>query len=533
MPTLRINNKDITVEKGTTIIQAAEKLGYQVPHYCYHPGLSIAGNCRMCLVEVEKMPKLQISCHIQCQDGMVVHTETEKVKKTRQHVLEFLLVNHPLDCPVCDQAGECGLQDYYMEHGRYDSRLNEPKVKKKKAVPIGPHVILDSERCILCSRCIRFCDEIPKTGEFGIFNRGDHSEIGLYPGKELTNAYSGNVVDICPVGALTDRDFRFKCRVWYLKKADSVCTGCARGCNISLEVNTERPQHGHGERVMRIKPRYQPEVNKWWICDEGRYGYKTIDHGRLTDPIFRSDREIKTLSWEEVIGSVAGEFEKNLKDQSKIAVLLSPQLSNEALFTAKKLFVRDLKLSQVYLASPNKPGFQDDILIRADKNPNRKGAEILGFSEDQKKTEQLIDWALQGKIKVLYLFGQDLISLLASKNVLEALRKVGCTVFHGTNVNLTSEQSQITIPAASYAESEGTFTNFEGKVQSFEQALFPIGNARSDVEILTLLANQLGFSWPDLSLRETGDEMRREIPEFRNVLARVPYEEPYPEEMVH
>jgi len=191
MPTLKVDGEEITVEKGTTIIRAAEELGIFIPHYCWHPGLSIAGNCRMCLVEVEKFPKPQIACHIQCQDGMVVHTQSEAVKKLREHVLEFLLINHPLDCPVCDQAGECWLQDYYMKYGLYESRLNENKVKKSaKAVPIGPTIMLDSERCILCSRCVRFSDEITKTGEFGIFNRGDLSEIGIYPGKELNNKYS-------------------------------------------------------------------------------------------------------------------------------------------------------------------------------------------------------------------------------------------------------------------------------------------------------------------------------------------------------
>ena len=209
MVKLTIDGKEIEVPKGTRLIEAAKQLGTNVPYYCYHPGLSIAGNCRMCLVEVEKIPKLQISCHLEAQEGMVVRTNTDRILKTRQHVLEFLLINHPLDCPVCDQAGECWLQDYYMKYGLYDSRLNENKIRKPKAVPVGPTVMLDAERCILCSRCVRFTDEISKTSELGIINRGDRGEIAVFPGKELDNPYSGNVVDICPVGALTDRDFRF------------------------------------------------------------------------------------------------------------------------------------------------------------------------------------------------------------------------------------------------------------------------------------------------------------------------------------
>ena len=227
MPTLTIDGKEITVKEGTTVINAAEEAGIYIPRYCYHPGLSIAGSCRMCLVEVEGMPKLQISCHMAAQDGMVVKTNTDWVKKARQAMLEFLLSDHPLDCPVCDQSGECDLQNFYMEYGLYNSRFLENKRKGKKATPIGPHVMLDQERCILCSRCVRFTEEISRTYELGVFERGSHSVIDLVPGKILNNPYSGNVIDICPVGALTETDFRFQCRVWYLTEHDSICPGCS------------------------------------------------------------------------------------------------------------------------------------------------------------------------------------------------------------------------------------------------------------------------------------------------------------------
>ncbi len=252
MPTLTINQQTITVPEGATIIQAADKLSIEIPRYCYHPGLTIAGSCRMCLVEIEKMPKLQPACNTRVSDGMVVQTNTEKVSKAVSGVLEFLLINHPLDCPVCDQAGECYLQEYYMKFGLYDSRMDENKIKRHKAEVIGPHVILDTERCVLCSRCTRFVREVSRTYELGIFNRGSHSEVRLLPGKSLDNNYSGNVVDICPVGALTDRDFRFQCRVWYLSQTDSICPGCSRGCNISIHVNRQRPHHAEGRRVMPL-----------------------------------------------------------------------------------------------------------------------------------------------------------------------------------------------------------------------------------------------------------------------------------------
>ena len=281
MPKLTIDGREVSVRDGATVIQAAEKLGIFVPRYCYHPGLSVAGNCRICLVDVEKLPKLQIACNTPVSEGMIVHTTNGKAESGRRAVLEFLLANHPLDCPVCDQSGECDLQNFYLNFGLYDPRFRETKVKKHKAVALGPHVMLDQERCILCSRCVRFTDEITKTGEFGIFQRGDHAELGIYPGTELNNRYSANVVDICPVGALTERDFRFKARVWYLSSAPTLCNGCSQGCNIDLHYVLDRPHLNDGARVVRVKPRYNPDVNQWWLCDEGRYGLGWIDRARL------------------------------------------------------------------------------------------------------------------------------------------------------------------------------------------------------------------------------------------------------------
>src|SRR5437867_7598138 len=277
MPKLTINGQVVEVPEGTNLIEAAKAIGIEVPHYCYHPSLSIAGQCRLCMVDIEKVPRPQIACNTQAIEGMVVDTETERVKDTRRSMMEFHLINHPLDCPVCDQAVECFLQIYYMKHGLYDPRMTDEKVHKPKAVPLGPQVILDAERCILCSRCVRFCHEITGTGQLGIFERGDLSETRLSPGKERDNKYSGNVVDICPVGALTDRDFRFQVRVWYLDTTKSICPGCARGCNIDVHVNRKRPHHAGGRRVARLKPRFNDAVNAWWICDVGRYGFGSVD----------------------------------------------------------------------------------------------------------------------------------------------------------------------------------------------------------------------------------------------------------------
>lgn len=497
MPKLTIDGKEIEVEKGTRLIEAVKKSGGEdVPYYCYHPGLSIAGNCRMCLVEVEKAPKLQIACHMQCADGMVVHTQTERVKKTRQHVLEFLLVNHPVDCPVCDQAGECWLQDYYMKHGLYDSRLNEDKVKKPKAQKIGPNVMLDAERCILCSRCIRFTDEVSKTNELGFINRGNHTEISVAPGRELDNPYSGNTVDICPVGALTDRDFRFKMRVWYLKEEDSICNGCSRGCNIQVHYNLDRPHHTGGERVMRLKPRYNENVNKWWMCDAGRYGYKYHDHNRILTPLQKTNDRQDEIDWYEAIAQAASRLADG---GDKIAVLLSPQLSNEELFLAKKLFADQIKAKYVTLISPFKDGMQDDILIQADKNPNTRGASELGFKQDAGELKQLVSAAKAGEIKGLVILGQDLESCLSAEDAKVLLENTGWKIFIGANTNKSAESCDIVLPSATHFEKEGTFNNFEGIVQKFNKVLEPLAAAQSEWEIFRLLAKALGteYSYAD------------------------------------
>lgn len=495
MPKLTIDGKEIEVAKGTRIIEAAKQTGIDIPFYCYHPGLSIAGNCRMCLVEVEKTPKLQIACHMECGDGMVVKTDTEKVKQTRKHVLEFLLVNHPLDCPICDQAGECWLQDYYLNYGAYDSRVNEDKVKKPKAVPVGPHVMLDAERCILCSRCVRFSDEISKTSEFGIINRGNHAEITVFPGKEVDNVYSGNVVDICPVGALTDRDFRFKMRVWYLESANTLCNGCSRGCNIQMQTKKVKPHHAKGERVMRLKPRFNEAVNQWWMCDEGRYGYKFHDFNRITSPLKRVNGKIEEAHWEQILPEAAKQIQLA---KGKIGVLLSPQMSNEELYLAKKLFSK----LEMHLVKPNQDGYQDDFLIRADKNPNSKGAELLGFKYDDK--------TLPAELEGVIIFGQDVLALYPKI-------KFGWSVFIGSNHNTTSEQATYVLPASTYAEKEGTFTNFEGRVQRFDRALECLGESRAEWRILVHLARQMNTHLHFDRPSEIFQEMAAQEPGFKGI----------------
>ncbi|MCB0384388.1 MAG: (2Fe-2S)-binding protein, partial [Bdellovibrionales bacterium] len=279
MPKIKVNGKEIEVKEGTLLIEAFKQAQEDIAHYCWHPGLSTAGVCRLCMVEIEGNPRLQIACNTVVTEGMSAHNNSDKIKETVKWGLDFHLINHPLDCPVCDQAGECGLQDQYMKFGKYTPEMSEHKVKKRKVVSLGERVVLDSERCILCSRCVRFTSEVSKTNELGIFNRGDRAEIGTFDGKPLNNNYSLNTVDICPVGALTSKDFRFRQRVWYLKNAQSVCTGCSTGCNIRVYYNEEG--------LFRIKPEYNPEVNGYWMCDKGRDIYKQVNRdARLIEAKF-------------------------------------------------------------------------------------------------------------------------------------------------------------------------------------------------------------------------------------------------------
>lgn len=473
-----------------TVIQAAEKLGISIPRYCYHPGLSLAGSCRMCLVEIENVPNLQISCYTRVQDGMKVSTTSERVLRARQAMLEFLLTNHPLDCPVCDQSGECDLQNFYMDYGRHNSTFLENKVKRRKAFPIGPHVILDQERCVLCTRCVRFTEEVSNSNELGVLNRGNRSVIDLYPGKTLDNPYSGNVIDICPVGALTEREFRFQCRVWYLSTQDSICTGCSRGCNTSIHYNQDRPHKAGGKRVMRLKPRFNPEVNKWWLCDEGRFGFEFIDKDRIEGPHVSTAAGLMSEDWDAAVQKAATAIRQSIEEHGtgSVGVVVSPKLSNEELLTCRKLFVDALGLSEIALRNPwEQAGTEDDFLKKADRNPNTRGAEELGFTGDAKS---ILEKAASGAIKVLYILWHD----FSSDEAVELLKKAECVIYQGINWNKTAELADVILAGTSHAEKDGTFTNFEGRIQRFQQALLPLEDTRSDMGILAAVGGELGHS---------------------------------------
>jgi NADH-quinone oxidoreductase subunit G len=494
---LTIDGQSVQVPKGTVILEAAKTLGIRIPHYCYHPGLSYVGSCRMCLVEIEKNPKLQPSCATPVTEGMVVHTETPATLKNRRSVLEFLLLDHPLDCPVCDQAGECELQNYYMDHGQYDTRFHENKTKRKKAYPIGPRIILDQERCVLCTRCVRFTEEISRTFELGVIDRGHRSTIDIFPGNELDNRYSGNIADVCPVGAMTDRDFRFKCRVWFLGKTNSICPGCSRGCNIEIHFNSRFNPRYHTTRVQRLKPRFNKDVNGHWICDEGRYAYPAIDApNRLKAPAPEAGETAQNEGWKTAVCNVAKRIKEVLGKHGPegVAVLASPQMTNEELYRTRQIFRDHLKIGNIeFRVHAGNDGYSDDLLITADKNPNSRGAEI--FFPEGPGIDSLLKACSEGRIHLLYVFHHDLTLGLDAQLVGSALGKVEHVIFQGSWENATAALAGTRLPASVYAEKEGTFTNIQGRVQRIHAAVAPLGDSLPDLDILEQLGTELGVSF--------------------------------------
>lgn len=472
MATLEIDGQEVTVADGENLVHAAERIGVEVPHYCYHPGLSVAGNCRMCLVEIEKMPKLQIACNTKVMDGMVVRTKSEKVLRAREAVLEFLLVNHPIDCPICDQAGECKLQDYYMDHDRQESRFpREAKVRKGKALDVGPLIMLDQERCILCTRCTRFLDEVTHTSELGIFQRGDHCRIDVFPGRVLDNPYSGNVADICPVGALTNKDFRFRARVWYLDSGRSICPGCATGCNIDI--------HHRRNEIYRFRPRFNHAVNSYWMCDEGRLSYRRHQgEGRLLQPVRRAEATWQAIDWSECHADLAAA----LGEGRKVAAIASAACTNEEIFLMRRLVAQFAGGAMAgYSWSPAEAS-GDEFLIDGDKNPNTAGLAAQGLMPSEARA--LVDRALRGEFDVLLLLRSDLSQICTAEEIDRLGDSIDGIVVIDTHYGPSVEVADLVVPIASFAETDGTFVNRAGRVQRFRAVIAPAGNSRPAWQVI-------------------------------------------------
>ncbi len=484
MPKCTINGVEVEVKAGTTIIEAMMTHQQRIAHYCWHPGLSVAGVCRLCMVEIEGNPRLQIACNTVVTEGMKINNTSEKVKDAAKWGLDFHLINHPLDCPICDQAGECGLQEQYMEFGKYTPEMAENKVKKHKVVDLGPTVVLDSERCILCSRCVRFCDEVPKTSELGIFNRGDRSEIGTVEGKKLDNKYSVNTVDICPVGALTSKDFRFKQRVWYLKDSPSVCNGCSTGCNVKMYYNKEG--------FFRVRPVFNEKVNGHWMCDEGRDVYKYInkEHRNLTL------RKKVNNQWIEAAESELKELTGELKGDS-VALVLTGQYTCEEYESILKYFTQVVGSKNVFHYINNKENFEDfdGVLLRGDRNPNTKGLVTALNQYSIKTTWSDFEKSVQaGAFKTVLVAGPEnpkYFSDLSSQ--IKLIAKIEKVVWMQSSTMPEVENlpnGSLIVPMKSYVEKSGTFINFAGIAQKIKKVTTIVPKALSLQEVTNLLLGQ-------------------------------------------
>lgn len=467
---LTINDKPIEVPAGTSVFEAAAKAGIFIPHYCYHPDLSIAGVCRMCMCDIEKNPRLQISCNTPATEGMVVRTNTEKVKESVKSTLELHLINHPLDCPICDKAGECKLQDFYSDYGLYESRMDfDAKVHKPKVVDIGS-IVLDSERCILCTRCVRFTSEVTKTNELGIFNRGDRSVLKTYDDGPLKNEYTGNLADVCPVGALTAKDFRFQCRVWFLEKTESVCAQCAHGCNTTVSVNPTT------STLYRVEPRRNPEVNKSWMCDYGRWDYHYVyAESRLKVPLTLIDGAWVEISWHEIFQKLREEI---LADPASVMLALSTQQTNEELVDCIQTFealgeVAFTRIVDETVVEEKKPF--DGILKHRDLTPNAEGFERV-FASHRRKWLRAKDAAAtlkSGKIKRLLCLGLEGDKLPGLAALLSNVAKGTRIAIHATNRHELLETCDFWLPNVSGFEKSGTFVSASGRLQKLAAALPP------------------------------------------------------------
>jgi NADH-quinone oxidoreductase subunit G len=533
---VRVDGRDVEVPKTmpdpltgkpvpTTMIQACELAKTTVPHYCYHPRLPVAGNCRMCLVEfgtpamgpdrkpvmnpdgtpkIAKSPRPAIACATPVSPGMEIYTNTPGVKQMREGVLEFLLINHPLDCPICDQAGECKLQEYSVDYGQAAGRFVEPKVHKPKHVDLGPRIVLDDERCILCTRCIRFTRDIAHDDALGIVNRGSYNTISAYPGAKFDNNYTLNTVDICPVGALTSKDFRFQMRVWFLKETKSVCTSCATGCNIIIGSREEK--------IYRFEPRENDAVNATWMCDSGRLNYKWIGaENRLKSVLRKKDGQpAATATWAAALKDIA---EKLISAApGSVAIVASARQTNEELFLLSKIAKKFGALTD----SVPRIQIGDNLLLSADRNSNSNGARLTGIAPAQMGSNlpKIADGIRSGAIKTLIVFGEDVTRHGIGEDL---LAKLDTLVVSDILPNKTTELAHFLLPGCAHAEKRGSFTNGKGRVQRFTKAVEPKGDARPEWEFLHELVynvtGQNGFA----TIEGLFNQMAAETPGFNGL----------------
>ncbi len=529
MPTVTVNGKEVSLGDSERLncIQAAKRADIEIPHYCWHPALTVVASCRMCLVEVgdkkpdgtvAMQPKVVPGCQTPVKDGTVIVTNSAKVKQAQAATLEYLLLNHPLDCPTCDQAGECFLQDYTYKFGHMQSRLMEPKELKPDKDYIGDQITLFTDRCVMCTRCVRFTREISGTGELQVINRGDHEEIDIFPGIPVNNKLAGNVVDLCPVGALCSKDFLYKQRVWWLKSADSVCPDCSAGCSIKVDQNNET--------VFRLKPRNNPQAQGDFMCDDGRFGWKYIHSDqRLKRPEMSQDDRRVAVDWDTALTATRnGLKDAATKTPKAVAAVLSPWMTvEEAYLLAKHL--KSLSPDVRLALGPVRVEGQDDhypkdvrgnaqenvkFTIRAEKCPNRRGVEAVlqHFQGSIINIGDILGDAAEGRIDTLYFVGGDPCGGLDESHA-AALAKVKTLIVQDILPSAVSARGHILLAAGSFAERDGTFINHSGLAQTIKRAIRSPEDARPDGRILWELVGRKGLFNSRVLLQEIALEIPR------------------------
>jgi NADH-quinone oxidoreductase subunit G len=514
--------------RGTRMIEACRAVKVQVPHYCYHPKLSVPGNCRMCLVQMGMpprptpgvepqhddkghesigwMPRPVIACANTISENMGIRTTGDLVEKCREGVMEFLLINHPLDCPICDQAGECRLQEFSVGHGRGVSRFIDMKVKKPKNVDIGPRIRLDDERCIMCSRCIRFMDEVASDPVLGFTQRGTHTTLTVHPGRKLDSNYSLNTADICPVGALTSNDFRFQMRVWFLKETKTIDVNCGTGSNIVVWTR--------GNKIHRITPRQNDEVNSCWMPDSHRLNFHYIDSvNRLSEPLERtSTNQHAPISWAKAIKSASDKIKSFPSNQ--IAIIASGRMTNEELFLVKTLAAEIGNVTTTIIPRLNEA---DNLLVAADRNANTTGAKLIWKTENPSANlDTVCEGVKNGSIKALISLGEDLIT--DGKFSVEDLLKLDFHLHINTLANPTANTAHIVLPSASFAEKRGSMVNLSGRLQRLNQAIELPPEAHDDWEIIRdLILSISGGKNEAYAIEDIFKAMSQSVKEFEGL----------------
>lgn len=513
---IKLDGKEYEVEDGALLIDVCHENGIDIPHFCYHPGLGPDGNCRMCQVEFvsERGNRIGISCKAVVMDGMEVLTQSEKALAARTAVEEYLLLNHPLDCPICDKAGECTLQDYYMAHDLQESRQTFTRFKKDKAVDLGPTLVLDQERCVLCDRCVRFLRDIAGDEQLFIAGRGHEAYITAFPGKEVDSPYSINTVDLCPVGALTAKDFRFAAPTWYLENTPSVCTTCARGCSMQIQAKDGR--------IHRMRPRHNPDVNGYWMCDEGRVNYKFVNDHRVKTPVVRRGEKRYEASYEEALDGLR--ISMGFPPGGKVAdtkvpglvVLASATCTLEEMYQLKQ-FARDVAGAEIGVVRHVPDGVTDELLRRSDKHPNTRGAELLGldiadFTGQADPTAVDSIKSALGSNGVLLCVGFSTDIPAALESCADHAAKI--IVLSGCQNSLT-EKADLLIPGLTFAEKDGLVVNFEGHVQRLRAALDSPGV--TEWKIIEDLTSSLRGTQPREFVTHIREEIMKGEPAFAGV----------------